>query len=144
MSSKEVAQILAMLKIAYPNYFKDYKQEETHATINLYKQQLSIYNFEIVSVAINNLIKKSKFLPAISEIIEECEKLKGKHIFSIIGKMNNDGYFKSITEYEKAVKFLETGIIPSWFKEDMKKYGYVEINNIANSSSALLLNGVVV
>lgn len=143
MSNKEVTQILAMLKIAYPNYFKDYQQTETYATINLYQQQLSNFNFKIVSLAVNNLIKKSKFLPAISEIIEECEKLKDKHIFSILEKMNADGYFKSINEYEKATKYLETGIIPNWFKEDMKKYGYVEFNTQINHNDNLMLNGAV-
>ena len=84
------------------------------------------YSYETFKKAVKNIIKTSKFLPKISELVEECENSKEQARFEILEYMNAMGYFKesgyAISEYEKAIKWLETGIIPKWFKDDMTKY----------------------
>lgn len=50
------------------------------------------------------------------------EEIKKETQYEIIEKMKNQGYFKTTQEYEKAIMFLNTNIIPKWFIEDMKKY----------------------
>ena len=36
--------------------------------------------------------------------------------------MRSQGYFKTSLEYDKASTFMERGIIPEWFKQDLNKY----------------------
>lgn len=72
--------------------------------------------------AIKNLIKKSKYLPKISEIIEACKSAEDGSKHEVLEYMNNKGYFKTALEYEKACRFVERNIIPDWFLEAMRKY----------------------
>lgn len=50
----------------------------------------------------------------------------------IVEVMLERGYFHSKTEYEKAKKWIAEGVIPEWFKKDMKEYEESEEQN-ANS-----------
>lgn len=140
MEQSYLNKIIATLKIAYPYYFKEMKKEEAMAFINLYTKKLSNYSPNVVITAIDKIITTSKFMPTIAEIIEICDKEKIKSKEIILNKMIVDNYFKCQEEIDKALNWLEKGIIPYWFKEDMKKYGYVEVNNqLENSNSKLLL-----
>lgn len=99
-------------------YDKQYTQEE----IKLYYDFLKYFSDDVIVKAIKEIIKTSKFIPKINELIEKCEEIKKETQYEIIEKMKNQGYFKTTQEYEKAIMFLNTNIIPKWFIEDMKKY----------------------
>lgn len=64
--------------------------------------------------------------------MKECDKQKGQTRYNILEAMNNDGYFRSSKEYDKAIRWIEKDNIPNWFIEDMKKYynKYLENKNI--------------
>lgn len=115
MKQEELVKGLKVLGIAYS---KEFTQEEC-AT---YYEFLQDYSYETFKTAIKNIIKKSKFLPKISEIIEECESSKETSWFEIIDFMQKQGYFAVASEYDKATMWLERNVIPAWFKEDMKTY----------------------
>lgn len=115
MKQEELVKGLKVLGLAYG---KDFTQEECVT----YYEFLQEYSYETFKTAIKSLIKKSKFLPKISEIIEECENSKSSSWFEILSFMEKQGYFAVASEYDKASKWLERNIIPAWFKEDMKKY----------------------
>ena len=115
MKQEELVKGLKVLGLAYG---KDFTQEECVT----YYEFLQEYSYETFKTAIKNLIKKTKFLPKISEIIEECENSKSSSWFSIIDFMQKQGYFAVASEYDKATMWLERNVIPGWFKEDMKTY----------------------
>lgn len=119
MKQEELVKGLKVLGIAYS---KDFSQEECET----YYEFLQEYSYETFKKAIKNIIKTSKFLPKISELVEECENNKEKARFEILEYMNAMGYFKesgyAVSEYEKAVMWLEKGIIPQWLKDDMTRY----------------------
>ena len=80
-------------------------------------------------------------MPTIAEIIERCEKNRFIYENEILEKMNNVGYFKNTRELEKAYNFLEKKVIPEWFYEDMKKYGFIAYKSITDTSdSSTLIN----
>lgn len=122
MKKIEFAEQMKILTMAYSN---DYSQQE----LELWYEYFMDIDYESFKNAIKEIIKTNKFKPSISELLEKCEQSKIKRKFDVLEKMKHDGYFKDGLEYDKAIKWLESGIIPSWFKEDMKKYNQLMIEN---------------
>ena len=115
MKQEELVKGLKVLGIAYS---KTFTQDEC-AT---YYEFLQEYTYETFKAAVKNLIKKTKFLPKISELVEECENCKSQLKFEVIEFMKVKGYFKASSEYDKTIDWYAKGIIPDWLKEDMKMY----------------------
>lgn len=138
--SKLVSGMIARFKIAYPYYFKDLKTEEVLSMISMYQEELSGYNEITIVNATKSIIRKSKFMPSLKEIIDECEIVKTHKKNIVIEKMIQAGYFKDGREIDKTYKFLEEGIIPNWLLEDMKKYGYEEEKSIGYTEKKMLGN----
>ena len=136
--SKLVSSMIAKFKIAYPYFFKELKNEELIGMISLYQEELAEYNEPTIVNATKNIIRNSKFMPSLNEIIESCEKSKTRETNKVIEKMISAGYFKSVNEIDKAYKFIEEEIIPKWLLEDMKKYGYEEPKTLSCSKMKLL------
>lgn len=147
--SKLISSVIAKLKIAYPYYFKDLKTEELAGMISMYQEFLSGYNELTINGAVKSIISKNKYMPSINELIDECENCKTSHGNLILNKMNNDGYFNrgfsrlddihANRNYEKALMWVEKGIIPPWLLDDMKKYGYVEDQKLITNMNSNLI-----
>ena len=143
--SKLISGVIAKLKIAFPYYFKELKTEELAGMIAMYQEELGGYNELTLSTAVKSIIRKNKFMPTLKELLDECEQSKTFRGNAILEVMKNDGYFKRGVEelsdqhatrnYEKALSWLENGIIPNWLLEDMKKYGYVEDKPLLSQNS---------
>lgn len=131
------AEFTKCLKILTMAYSKDIDLD----LITLWYSYLKNYSYETLFKAVNEIIRTKKFMPTIAEVIEYCNKYVDENKFKILKVMQNAGYFKDIKEYEKATHFLETNIIPRWFLEDMKKFGYIDANNILNNSEFKLIGG---
>ena len=138
--SKLIGSLMIKLKIAYPYYFKDLTEEETLGLYATYEEELSQYNEETIIIAIKNIIRNNKYMPSLSEIIEQCDKYRTHQTNEIVELMWKDGYFKKGTygelddaqaykNYNKTLKFIEEGIIPEWLREDMKKYYNILLTN---------------
>lgn len=70
-TSKSVSLIIANLKVAYPYYFKDLTDEEFIGFISLYQENFGNCNSNLLLLTIKKIIRKSKFMPSIADIIEE-------------------------------------------------------------------------
>lgn len=115
MTKEEFVEDMTYLGLAYG---KEYSQIE----IQLHYDFLKDYSDETLMKAIKNIIKKSKFLPKITEIVEECDRCKEEIKFDVIEFMQSKGYFKIAAEYEKTVYFVKKNIVPQWLQEDINKY----------------------
>ena len=122
MKKIEFVEQMKILTMAYSN---NYSQQE----LELWYEYFIDVDYNNFKNAIKDIIKTNKYKPSISELLEKCEQNKTQIKFDILTKMKSDGYFKTEFEYDKALKWLETGIIPSWFKEDMKKYNNLQLEN---------------
>lgn len=147
--SKLISGVIAKLRIAYPYYFKELDEEMLLGLIKMYQDQITGYTPEIVLKAIDEIIRTSKFMPTIADILEKCDSQAKTYTFDILEKMRQDGYFKrgvygelddnhATRNYEKATMWLNKGIIPKWLLEDMKKYGYVDDKLLTNNETKLL------
>ena len=132
MTEKEFADSMGYLGLAYG---KEFTQQE----LMLYYDFLKEYSDKALTAAIKNIIKKSKFLPKITEILEECENCKEQMVFEILDFMNQKGYFKAPIEYEKATSFMERGCVPEWLQKDINKYYKMMKQETLDHKETLLL-----
>lgn len=115
MKEEELMKGLTYLGMAYG-------KEYTKIELDQHYDFLKDYSYETFIVAIKSIIRTSKFLPKITELLEECEKHKEQVKNDVVEFMRKQGYFKIPVEYEKVSRWLEIGIIPEWFRNDMNRY----------------------
>lgn len=141
MEQSQLGKIVATLKIAYPYAFKDMKSIDVLALTQLYDRKLKEYPYDIVLMAVDNIIDRSSIMPSVSDIKKECGKCRKTIEYDILKKMYDAGYFNegveklspehALRNYEKATMWLSKGIIPQFLLEDMMNYGYrKELQNI--------------
>lgn len=118
-------------------YGKEYSQIECEQHYDFLRD----YNYKTFVVAIKNIIRKSKFLPKITELLEECDNCKEKTKFEVLEYMNSQGYFKDGSEYDKAIMFLERNNIPEWFKTDLREYHKMMLENRLEHKETLMIGG---
>lgn len=68
MNKTETAQILAILKAAYPNSYKNLTAEDAKATVNVWAAQFASMPVGVVMIAVNKLISTNVFPPTITEV----------------------------------------------------------------------------
>lgn len=126
MKIEELVKGLNFLGLAYG---KEYSQMEAQQVYEFVKE----YNYDTFIKATKEIIRTSKFLPKIADLIEACEKYKGSERKEVIDYMRSVGYFKysaygEVTDekasrnYCKALRFIELGVIPDWLQEDIDYY----------------------
>lgn len=130
MEQSNFANLIRTLEVAYPYYFKDLSEENAIAFMQLYYSNLKKYRYEIVSKAINKIIKTNDFMPSLAEVIKECDNESKLYYRVTLEKMYKHGYFKTDEEYGKAVMWLleDKPLIPEWLKNDVDKF--IETNTI--------------
>ena len=111
-------EFLKVIKILQASYLKDFDED----AIKIWYIQFKDIKYNILLNAVTSIVRKNKYMPSISEILEECDNASNKVKYDILEKMKKSNYFKTSLEYEKANKWLEKNIIPEWFKNDMKLY----------------------
>lgn len=129
MECKKISSFIAKLKIAYPRYFNELKNEDFIGLSNMLEEMLKDYKEETLNEVAKTIIKTKRYMPSISDILELCDNTKIQIRNEIIEKMIQEGYFKSPQEIDKAYIWLEEKIIPEWFRKDMMKYYNKMINN---------------
>lgn len=75
MTKKEVLQILAILKAAYPASYNNMTKEEATGTVAVWCMQFTDLPAEIVMVAVHKLISTNKFPPTIAEVKAKIQSI---------------------------------------------------------------------
>ena len=77
MNTRETQGILAMIKAAYPNFYRDMPRADLVAAVNLWQKQFSEYNVSVVKAALHALIatRKEGYPPTIGAVKEQIAKL---------------------------------------------------------------------
>ena len=84
MNREETTQILAILKAAFPNSFKNMTQQEAAGTVTTWQVQFNDIPFDIVMIALQKVISVSEFPPTVAAIrgqfrsiyIDACDALR--------------------------------------------------------------------
>lgn len=75
MTREEAIKILAILKAAYPNSYRNMSREEANGTVMVWQTQFANLPAEMVLIAVNKLISTSPFPPAICEVKDKIRGL---------------------------------------------------------------------
>jgi len=71
MTRQEALAIMAMLKTAYPSFYKDLSKEELNAAVNLWATMFSEESIQVVTEAIKALMCTLKYPPTIADVKEK-------------------------------------------------------------------------
>ena len=143
MKIDEFIKAVSYLGMAYG---KEYSQAETMQMYEFLKE----YNYQTMIEAVKSIIRTSKYVPKIADLIEACENCKSSTKIAVVKYMRDSGYFKlcdygEITDehatrnYNKVMMWLERGVMPDWLQEDINYY-YLKMKNKAleNNEQTLL------
>ena len=75
MTRQEALAVMAMLKTAYPNFYKDLSKEDISAAVNLWATMLSEESIQVVTEAIKALICTLKYPPTIADVKEKIREI---------------------------------------------------------------------
>lgn len=68
MQSEETKNILSLLKVAYPNQFRNMSREDGESMLILWSVQFKDYDYLQVLDAVQDYVSKSQYIPSIAEI----------------------------------------------------------------------------
>lgn len=98
MTREEAIKILAILKAAYPNSYRNMSKDEANGTVMVWQTQFANIPAEMVFIAVNKLISKSPFPPAISEV---KDKIRGLY-WEVWGILEQHRQHPSLSPKEEA------------------------------------------
>lgn len=68
MNQNETRNILSLLKVAYPNQFRNMKKEDGESMLMLWSVQFKDYDYSQVLNVVQIHVSKSQYIPSIAEI----------------------------------------------------------------------------
>lgn len=77
MTEREIRMVLGVMKVAYPNSFRDMQEGDRNALVNLWYRQFAEADYKVVSMAVDSIIatEPSGFMPTIGRVKQEVLKL---------------------------------------------------------------------
>lgn len=117
MTQQELVNGLTYLGTAFN---KTYTQTECE----LHYDFLGDYNFDTFVKAIKAIIRKSRFTPKVSELIEECEQAKFDDRVKALEAAKQNGLISVSEEaYKRIYNLVRGGYIPPHYKSELEQ-GY--------------------
>lgn len=106
MSKDETVKILAVLKAAYPNFYKNISSQDATGVINLWTLQFKSVPVDIVYLAVTKLIATNTFPPSISEVKKKLASMHYEALSNLITEnldQSNADEMKRIAYYCKQI-----------------------------------------
>ena len=73
MNRKESAQVIAILKASYPNFYKNLTAEDAQGIVSVWSIQFANVPADIVLMALNKAIDNCNYPPSIAEVKKKIE-----------------------------------------------------------------------
>lgn len=125
MTREETIKILAILKAAYPNSYRNMSKDEANGTVMVWTMQFSNIPAEMVMVAVNKLISSSTFPPSISEVKEKIRSM----YWEVWGILENHRQHPSLSPSEEAMYKRMFAICESMRNEGRQEPSLLEITS---------------
>lgn len=132
MTLEESVKLLALIKLAYPNSYKDIDKETQLATVKMWQRAFDNTPFAIMEIALDHFVKASKFPPTIADI---CEELRGVHYEALQNVLTlDDGEQRNLNKriMEHTERFTE---------RNDHRINYNKVQNLLNSGTQPLIEG---
>lgn len=142
MSREETVKILAVLRAAYPNFYKGMAKDDLVAIVNLWHTMFATDSYEAVSAAVLALIasKANSFPPVIGEIrqkmsdLEQGNSLTELEAWGLVSQAAANGYYGYKEEYEKLPPIVRRAVgraeqLRDWAQMDAETFQSVVASN---------------
>ena len=126
MKRSETIAIMAILKEAYPMYYKDKTKDELSITVNLWTEMFTDDDFNLVKAAVKSFIADDVkgFPPVIGQIkeslnmITQPEQMTELEAWNFVNKTIRNSTYHVKEEYEKLPSILQRVVgSPSQLRE---------------------------
>lgn len=84
MTQEESIKLLALIKLAYPNSYKDIDRDTQLATVNMWQRAFADIPIGILEMALDNFVKVSKFPPTIADIVERLRAMNSEAMMYVL------------------------------------------------------------
>ena len=75
MNKQEAAKLLSLIKLSYPNAYRDIDHETANATVAMWQMSFPDLPYGIMEQAFNHYRMTHKFPPTVAEMVEEVQKV---------------------------------------------------------------------
>ena len=109
MDRSDVLKIMAVLRGAYPAFYRDISKAEANDTVNLWADMFSADDPAVVGAAVKSLIAADEkgFPPTIGQVkakmrlISEKKEMTGQEAWNLVLKAVSNGLYNAKREFEK-------------------------------------------
>jgi len=147
MNRDETINILTILKVAYPNGYKNLTKQDAEATIALWLDIFADKPFEIVAMAAKSYICTGIFPPAIAEINEYInkfthpEQMTGLEAWQYVRKACSNSGYHAKEEFDRLPPVIQRTVgspnqLKAWCMEEIEIFETVTQSNFIKSFSA--------
>ncbi len=127
MTREETKAIMIILKIGYPNFYRNMSKEETTNAIDLWATMFVSEPAQVVTEAVRALICTLKYPPTIADVKEkialltEPEQMTEMEAWNLVRKaMNTNDFVKSFQELPPTIKRIVGSA------SQLKQWAYIE------------------
>ena len=75
MNKQEAAKLLSLIKLSYPEAYRDIDKETANATVSMWAMSFPDVPYPIMEQAFNHFRMVSKFHPKVAEMVEELKQI---------------------------------------------------------------------
>lgn len=75
MDKQEAAKLLSLIKLSYPNAYRDIDLETANATVRMWQSSFPDVPYAIMEQAFSHFRMVSKFPPTVAEMVEELKHI---------------------------------------------------------------------
>ena len=147
MDKRETLKIMAVMRAAYPGYYRDITPADAEAAVNLWQTMLADRPYELVAKAVKMLIATSKFPPTIAEVNDAIGELTsppvmtGQEAWYLVYKAVCNSAYESRKEFEKLPEDIRRvvgspNILREWALMDAGEVQTVVASNFQRSYQA--------
>lgn len=116
MTTKESAQILAVLTAAYPNAYKNISEQEAAAVALVWASQFAEIPYDIVFMALQKAISTCKFPPTICEVKGKLSDLSWEAYEAIENIHRREKYRNGESDSQQLKEYVRIYELTSKFK----------------------------
>lgn len=107
MTRDDTLKVLAILKAAYPNFYKDLSKQEASAVIGLWSVQLAEVPVDIVCFAINKIIATNTFPPTIAEVKKKLSGMYAEAVEELLDGCKDQKKIEYLHRIENCCREIE-------------------------------------
>ena len=151
MNKVETMGIMAVLKEAYPMYYRDKSKTELNAAVNLWAEMFADDDINLVKAAVKTYIANDTkgFPPVIGQIksalykLTHSEQMSEVAAWGLVSKALKNGFYNAEQEFEKLPPVVQKAIgsadrLRDWSQVDVQAVQSVISSNFMRSYKAKL------